>query len=82
MRKALIEGIDYYTYARRLNGCVNDAFAVRQVLVQFNSRVNTFFGCFVCFSLAIVVPLQRYIYNNVYEEVRFGPSRYLCGAAE
>ena len=50
MRKALIEGIDYYTHARRLNGFVNDAFAVRQVLVQFNSRVNTFFGCFVCFN--------------------------------
>ena len=28
------------------------------------------------------VPLQRVIYNNVYEEVRFGSSSHLCGGVE
>ena len=45
-------------------------------------RIRHIFGCFVCISLAIVVTLQRYIYNNVYEEVRFGPSSHLCGAVK
>jgi hypothetical protein len=31
-RKALIIGIDYYQYAEALNGCVNDAFAVKSVI--------------------------------------------------
>lgn len=32
MRKALIVGIDYYAYFKRLSGCVNDAYAVKAVL--------------------------------------------------
>ncbi|EKR90301.1 caspase family protein [Leptospira santarosai] len=32
MRKALIVGIDYYTNVTLLNGCVNDAYAVKSVL--------------------------------------------------
>ena len=32
MRKALIVGIDYYTHFSPLYGCVNDSFAVRNVL--------------------------------------------------
>lgn len=32
MRKALIVGIDYYDHCSRLHGCVNDAFAVKNVL--------------------------------------------------
>ena len=44
--------------------------------------IRYIFGCFVCKSLAIVVTLQRVIYNNVYEEVRFGPSSHLGGAVE
>lgn len=44
--------------------------------------IRYIFSCFVCISLAIVVTLQRVIYNNVYEEVRFGPSSHLGGAVE
>src|SRR5215218_4658021 len=32
MRKALIVGIDYYEHIGRLSGCVNDAYAVKQML--------------------------------------------------
>lgn len=32
MRKALIVGIDYYEHVSCLNGCVNDAYAVKNVL--------------------------------------------------
>ncbi len=32
MRKALIVGIDYYENVNRLHGCVNDAYAVKNVL--------------------------------------------------
>jgi hypothetical protein len=32
MRKALIVGIDYYQYIDKLHGCVNDAYAVKQML--------------------------------------------------
>ncbi|MGL5236681.1 MAG: caspase family protein [Plesiomonas shigelloides] len=32
MRKALVVGIDYYTYASQLHGCVNDSFAVKAML--------------------------------------------------
>jgi len=42
MRKALIVGIDYYSHARRLGGCVNDAFAVRQVLERHGDGTKNF----------------------------------------
>lgn len=32
MRKALVVGIDYYSYIGALHGCVNDAYAVKQML--------------------------------------------------
>lgn len=32
MRKALVVGIDYYTRIKALSGCVNDAYAVNEVL--------------------------------------------------
>jgi uncharacterized caspase-like protein len=32
MRKALVVGIDYYEHIGSLNGCVNDAFAVKQMV--------------------------------------------------
>lgn len=32
MKKALVVGIDYYEHCSRLHGCVNDAYAVSQVL--------------------------------------------------
>ena len=32
MRKALIVGIDYYQHIEQLHGCVNDAYAVKQML--------------------------------------------------
>lgn len=32
MRKALVVGIDHYVYIGNLNGCVNDAYAVKQML--------------------------------------------------
>lgn len=32
MRKALVVGIDHYAHIDRLNGCVNDAYAVKQML--------------------------------------------------
>jgi len=32
MRKALVVGIDHYEYVGKLNGCVNDAYAVKQML--------------------------------------------------
>lgn len=32
MRKALVVGIDYYTYVSQLHGCVNDSFAVKAML--------------------------------------------------
>lgn len=42
MRKALIVGIDYYAHAQRLNGCVNDAFSVRQVLERHGDGTKNF----------------------------------------
>ncbi|MBB3061771.1 caspase family protein [Microbulbifer rhizosphaerae] len=46
MRKALIVGIDYYENINRLHGCVNDAYAVKNVLERHgdgspNFGVNT-----------------------------------------
>lgn len=34
MKKALVIGINYYDYAGQLHGCVNDAYAVSQVLMR------------------------------------------------
>ena len=42
MRKALIVGIDYYAHANRLGGCVNDAYAVRQVLERHGDGTKNF----------------------------------------
>lgn len=42
MRKALIVGIDYYAHVKRLNGCVNDAFAVRQVFERHGDGTKNF----------------------------------------
>ena len=42
MRKALIVGIDYYANANRLHGCVNDAFAVRQVMERHGDGTKNF----------------------------------------
>lgn len=42
MRKALIVGIDYYTHVNRLDGCVNDAFSVRQVLERHGDGTKNF----------------------------------------
>lgn len=42
MRKALIVGIDYYAHAKRLGGCVNDAFSVRQVLERHGDGTKNF----------------------------------------
>src|SRR4051812_28251646 len=46
MRKALVVGIDYYEHIGRLNGCVNDAHAVKAMLdrhsdgsVNFGTRL-------------------------------------------
>lgn len=46
MRKALVVGIDYYENVSRLHGCVNDAYAVKNVLERHgdgspNFGVNT-----------------------------------------
>ena len=42
MRKALIVGIDYYAHAKRLGGCVNDAYSVRQVLERHGDGTKNF----------------------------------------
>lgn len=42
MRKALIVGIDYYSHAKRLGGCVNDAYSVRQVLERHGDGTKNF----------------------------------------
>ncbi|AGB80498.1 hypothetical protein D781_0103 [Serratia sp. FGI94] len=43
MRKALIVGIDYYENVAKLNGCINDAYSVRNVLER-NSDGTINFG--------------------------------------
>lgn len=43
MRKALVVGIDYYTKGTGLNGCVNDAYSVKNVLER-NSDGTVNFG--------------------------------------
>jgi hypothetical protein len=43
MRKALVVGIDYYEHASPLNGCVDDAYAVKSVLER-NSDGTVNFG--------------------------------------
>jgi hypothetical protein len=42
MRKALIIGIDYYDSCPRLRGCVNDAFAMKNVLERDSDGVLNF----------------------------------------
>lgn len=42
MRKALVIGIDYYTYVNSLSGCVNDAYAVKQVLERHGDGTKNF----------------------------------------
>ena len=46
-------------------------------LLALAGTKRNIFSCFACISLAIVVSLQRDIYNNVYEEVRFGLASHL-----
>jgi len=42
MRKALIVGIDYYTHASQLHGCVNDAYGVRSALERNSDGTRNF----------------------------------------
>ena len=42
MRKALVIGVDYYTHVNSLNGCVNDAYAVKQVLERHGDGTKNF----------------------------------------
>jgi len=42
MRKALIVGIDYYESINQLKGCVNDAYAVKQVLDRHGDGTKNF----------------------------------------
>lgn len=42
MRKALVIGVDYYTYINSLSGCVNDAYAVKQVLERHGDGTKNF----------------------------------------
>lgn len=42
MRKALVVGIDYYTFASPLYGCVNDAHAVKSVLERHSDGNKNF----------------------------------------
>lgn len=42
MRKALVIGVDYYTHVNSLSGCVNDAYAVKQVLERHGDGTKNF----------------------------------------
>lgn len=42
MRKALVIGVDYYTHINSLSGCVNDAYAVKQVLERHGDGTKNF----------------------------------------
>lgn len=42
MRKALIVGVDYYEKVGQLNGCVNDAFAVKAVFERHSDGTKNF----------------------------------------
>lgn len=42
MRKALVIGVDYYAYVNSLSGCVNDAYAVKQVLERHGDGTKNF----------------------------------------
>jgi hypothetical protein len=42
MRKALVEGIDYYKEIKCLSGCVNDAYAVKAVLDRHSDGTKNF----------------------------------------
>jgi len=42
MRKALVVGIDYYENVSRLHGCVNDAYAVKNVLERHGDGSTNF----------------------------------------
>jgi hypothetical protein len=49
MRKALVVGIDYYENINRLYGCVNDAYAVKNVLERhFDGSPNFGVNALVC----------------------------------
>ena len=42
MRKALVVGIDYYSHVSCLKGCVNDSYAVKQVLERHGDGTKNF----------------------------------------
>lgn len=42
MRKALVVGIDFYAHVNSLKGCVNDAYAVKQILERHGDGTKNF----------------------------------------